>query len=192
MILTTSVVAQTQACELLTQLNAVAIRLKSQSLGESIELRAAEYAVLEILERVGAITVPQIARERSTSRQNIQILVDRLKVEGRVDLTENPAHKRSPLVRLTDSGRNWLSNGQQGHRHLLSRIESQLSEDEISATVSALRKVHGLISPQGQQQKEPRTVAARSPRGSSQIKAKLPPQVEDTEAGEGEFPVNLL
>ena len=64
--------------ELLTQLNSVSIKLRQRPTAperRTGELAAAEYAVLNIIHRTGALTVPQIARERSTSRQNIQILV---------------------------------------------------------------------------------------------------------------------
>ena len=42
-------------------------------------------SVLLILGRSGAQTVPEIARERGTSRQNIQIVVNRLKTAGLAD-----------------------------------------------------------------------------------------------------------
>jgi DNA-binding MarR family transcriptional regulator len=57
------------------------------------------------LDRSGSRTVPQMASARPLSRQHIQMLVNPL-VEGRyVELVDNPAHKRSKLVRLTPKGR---------------------------------------------------------------------------------------
>lgn len=147
--------------------------------------------MLEIVESAGAITVPQIARARSTSRQNIQILVDRLKAERRVELIENPAHKRSALVRLTAEGRSWLSNGQHGQRHLLSRIESQLSQDEINTTVSALRKVQGLLSVQKPADRSSRQTSSSNHMSSPPREPSLVLRQEDADESE-EFPVNLL
>jgi DNA-binding MarR family transcriptional regulator len=60
--------------------------------------------VLRALREHGDQTVPQIGRLRGTSRQNIQIVVNRLAAEGFVEFVRNPAHKRSELVRLTDAG----------------------------------------------------------------------------------------
>ena len=50
------------------------------------------------------ITVPQIARRMGLTRQSVQASVNRLRSEGLLETTDNPDHRRSPLVRLTDSG----------------------------------------------------------------------------------------
>src|SRR5678815_4790710 len=61
--------------------------------------------LMETLLVHGPQTVPQIGRRKLTSRQNIQVLVNRLVRAGWVYLEPNPAHKRSALVCLTDTGR---------------------------------------------------------------------------------------
>lgn len=53
----------------------------------------------------GPQTVPEIARARPVSRQHIQKLADELAGEGLVEFVDNPAHKRSKLLRLTAAGR---------------------------------------------------------------------------------------
>src|SRR5882672_4469283 len=50
---------------------------------------AAGWKVLQLLDRAGPQTVPQIARASSTTRQNSQVLVNRLLREGAVELTTN-------------------------------------------------------------------------------------------------------
>src|SRR6266404_8431927 len=50
---------------------------------------AVEARILQVLERSGNQSVPQIASTRNTSRQNIQIVVNRLKREGCVELRQN-------------------------------------------------------------------------------------------------------
>jgi DNA-binding MarR family transcriptional regulator len=52
----------------------------------------------------GPQTVPQIARSRPVSRQRIQKLADEMAAAGLVEFADNPAHKRSRLVRLTPQG----------------------------------------------------------------------------------------
>jgi DNA-binding MarR family transcriptional regulator len=52
-----------------------------------------------------ALTVPQIGRRLGVTRQNIQRLANQLAAEGMVTFAENPDHKISPLVQLTDKGR---------------------------------------------------------------------------------------
>lgn len=65
--------------------------------------------VLRNLLQNGPMTVPAIAALRPVSRQFIQKVVDALKAEGFVTLRENPAHKRSKLVDITQAGRDHLA-----------------------------------------------------------------------------------
>src|SRR5207247_10216928 len=58
---------------------------------------AGEISVLRALSEHGAHTVPQIARLRDTSRQNIQILVNRLASQGLVEFSSNPDRKSTRL-----------------------------------------------------------------------------------------------
>src|SRR6266436_1557435 len=84
---------------LLAEVAALANRLKQASwFGDSKgQLLAGAANVLQILARSGSQTVPQIARARATSRQNIQVVVNRLVTVGYVEAVQNPAHKRSML-----------------------------------------------------------------------------------------------
>ena len=176
------------------QVSTLAIRLKQPGknpVSGLAQLPAAERAVLDIVHRAGAMTVPQIARERSTSRQNIQILVDRLQSAGRVELVNNPAHKRSALVRLTTVGTQWFTANEPLYRDFLSEIEAELARNEIQAGLSVLRKIHELLSKSGADKEEQRVVAvAEKARSPSRKVAKESAAGEET--GVEEFPVNLL
>jgi DNA-binding MarR family transcriptional regulator len=68
-------------------------------------ITAGSRALLEWLRRHDAATVAQIARDRFVTRQHIQALVDQLAGRGLLTTRPNPAHRRSPLVELTDEGR---------------------------------------------------------------------------------------
>src|SRR5882672_5146190 len=87
---------------LLVEVNGLANRLKSPD--PISTLPTASRAALQLLQRCGPQTVPQIARARFSSRQNIQILINRLQQGGLVEFVTNPDHKRSALVRLTNHG----------------------------------------------------------------------------------------
>jgi len=52
----------------------------------------------------GAQTVPQIARYRYVPRQSVQKLANEMLADGVIELVNNPAHKRSKLLRLTSKG----------------------------------------------------------------------------------------
>lgn len=52
----------------------------------------------------GPITVAEIARRMGLSRQNVQRIANRLKQDGFIDTSPNPAHRRAKLNSLTDYG----------------------------------------------------------------------------------------
>ncbi len=68
------------------------------------------FAMLRTLAVEGAMTVPQIARTRPVARQRIQRLADDAAKQGLVEFVDNPAHKRSKLVRLTPEGQAWYED----------------------------------------------------------------------------------
>lgn len=176
---------------LLAEINSAAIRLRQRgrpSPNILPELPGAEQAVLEIIGRAEPITVPQIARERSTSRQNIQILVDRLAAQGRVEFSTNPAHKRSALVSLTQAGKRFLEAGAVNQKQLLAQMGSSLSPAEIDSTVEVLRRIQELLSAQPHLVKRsPAPERIRVSEENSRPEPLADPVVEPEE-----FPVSLL
>ena len=63
-----------------------------------------ERGVIMDLARIGPDTVPNMARVRGTSRQHVQVIVDRLIAAGQAERRENPVSRRSPLIALTRRG----------------------------------------------------------------------------------------
>ena len=55
-------------------------------------------------------TVSGIARTMGLARQSVQRTADILAAEGIVEFVDNPAHRRSKLVRLTPAGRSLLAD----------------------------------------------------------------------------------
>jgi DNA-binding MarR family transcriptional regulator len=74
------------------------------------EFSAGKRAILRDLNRLGAQSVPQLARARPVSRQFIQKLVNEMAQKGYVEFSDNIAHKRSPLVKLTAEGKRHLED----------------------------------------------------------------------------------
>jgi DNA-binding MarR family transcriptional regulator len=99
--------------------------------------------VLEHLDVRGASTVPAIARERAVTRQNIQVVVDGLIASGLAAAEGNPAHKRSPIIALTERGRETLGELISRERSVLKALAGDLSGTDVAAaveTLSALRR----------------------------------------------------
>lgn len=68
---------------------------------------SARWLVLATVEE-GPLTVAQVARQLGLARQSVQRVADLLADDGLVAYTDNPAHRRAKLVKLTPLGRKTL------------------------------------------------------------------------------------
>jgi DNA-binding MarR family transcriptional regulator len=100
-------------------------------------------AMRAIIEQVhdSPATVPDIARIKLTSRQNIQVLADELVGRGLAQFKRNPGHRRSPLLGLTADGRSAFRIMRQREYRLLTRLAGDLTEDALRTTLSTLDQV---------------------------------------------------
>lgn len=96
-------------------------------------------AVLESVIAGGPQTVPQMARVRPVSRQHIQGLVNSLLEAGLVEMTENPAHKRSKLVTATTAGRAAFASMRTREAEAFARLPLARSAPELVAATQVLR-----------------------------------------------------
>lgn len=92
--------------ELVLEIPATFFRLRAagQRVGAVTPWGGGTFGLLRSLRREGPQTVPQLARARPVARQRIQKLADELAADGLVEFVDNPAHKRSRLLRLTPQG----------------------------------------------------------------------------------------
>lgn len=156
-------------------------------------------AILQSLEQDASLTVPQIARHRSTSRQNVQIIVNGLASAGFVEFVENPAHKRSDLLRLTARGAKLLADAVTREAAFLARLLPHIAEAQVLSAAKLLRKLRSVISAENLTQPGSTPVrstrirrrAKPSPVRRSQESAPVAQLPLDDSADES-LPVNLL
>ena len=173
---------------LLSEIVALAIRLRRGFPQDPEQLPAGGQEVLETLEAHGDQTVPQIARLRGTSRQNIQILVNKLQGDGCIELTNNPAHKRSNLVRATNKGSARLLNARRARQTSLETLSSVVPQADVLATTATLRRIRQTFLNSTEPVAQlPRSSAPRSKR----VRA-VPQATERADPEEYQFPINLL
>ena len=103
---------RTQAGEAATELILAIFRANGLLIASGDLLSAGEGLTSARWQVLGAIaladrplTVPQIARRMGLTRQSVHATVKRLVADGLVELLPNADHRRSQLVRLTDSGK---------------------------------------------------------------------------------------
>jgi DNA-binding MarR family transcriptional regulator len=117
------------------------LRVVAEQIHRQGETSGPKRGLLKSLDRFGPQTVPQLARSRPVSRQYIQTIVNQLIEGGHVRFSENPAHKRSPLIELTDRGKELLDAMAGREEMLLSRLKINIPPKELEITTFSLRKM---------------------------------------------------
>lgn len=98
-------------------------------------------AVLDLLDRDGPMTVPQMGRAQSLSRQFVQRMVNDALAAGQVELVDNPAHQRSRLVRLTGPGRAAITAVATREHRLLREVGGDLTGPDVDACLKVLNRM---------------------------------------------------
>src|SRR5262245_2019823 len=117
------------------------LRIVADQIHHHGEMSAALGISQRSLDKLGEQTVPQTARARSVSRQHVQSRVNELVEEGLVELTPNPAHKRSPMARLTPLGKKTVDAMNQNEAKLLSKADLGASDNDLRKAAETLRTV---------------------------------------------------
>ncbi len=98
-------------------------------------------AVLEMLDKYGEQTVPEIAARLEIKRQYVQIMCNETRESGFIEQRANPRHKRSPIMALTDLGRTVIEDIISSELTLMEEVGGDLSSEDIA---TALRVVHAV------------------------------------------------
>lgn len=115
-----------------------AVELKAPIVGLSIGVRA----VLELLRAHGSpMTVPEMGRALAVSRQFVQRMVNEAADGDLVEAIPNPAHQRSSLIRLTDTGRTAIDELIARESALMRRVGGDLTGADVDTCVRVLTRV---------------------------------------------------
>ncbi|MFF4585077.1 MarR family winged helix-turn-helix transcriptional regulator [Streptomyces sp. NPDC001388] len=116
--------------------------LRKVEQGEAVEgASVGVRSVLDLLQRKGDMTVPQMGRVMALSRQFVQRMVNDAAARGWVESIPNPAHQRSSLIRLTEEGRRLITLVL-GREHMLNRqVGGDLTDAEVRACVRVLTQM---------------------------------------------------
>lgn len=111
-------------------------------LHEDSGITTAMRAVMECLAGGKEKSVPQMARERSVSRQHIQILTNALTEKALAGTKNNPDHKRSPLIHLTGDGEKLFRAMRLKERKALETMGGLASERDLKKTIDTLETLN--------------------------------------------------
>jgi DNA-binding MarR family transcriptional regulator len=114
------------------------LKVVAETLYRDLGLSAGMRGVLRNLDLLGPCTVPQLARMRPVSRQHIQGLVNPMIDWGYIELLDNPDHKRSPLLSLTESGKKLVNRINRREAELCKRLRLGAPTSHIAITAEVL------------------------------------------------------
>jgi DNA-binding MarR family transcriptional regulator len=121
-------------------------------------LTAARWQVLRAMALAGRpLTVPQISRRMGLTRQAVQASVNRLLAEALVETSENLDHRRSPLIRLTERGRQKYAALDRRQIRWINELSAGLKISDLAATARLLHDLSDkleMTAPTGRRRKE--------------------------------------
>ncbi|MCB9478025.1 MAG: MarR family transcriptional regulator [Deltaproteobacteria bacterium] len=97
--------------------------------------------VMNDLLQNGPQTVPAMARKRPVSRQHIEFLVKQLLRAGYVEERPNPAHKRSRLIALTETGERRIKDILAREMAAFPQLKLEATRAELEQTSDVLRRL---------------------------------------------------
>lgn len=118
-------------------------RLKAvtDALHDDLGVTAAMRAVMESLHEEGPMTVPQIASSKGVTRQHIQMLVNGLCEAGLASVNENPAHRRSSLIALTEKGKRVFATMRAREAEIISELATGLDANALETATEILTRL---------------------------------------------------
>ena len=87
------------------------------------------------------LTVPQIARRMGITRQSVQASVNRLQGDGLIEAEENPDHRRSPLIQLTELGRAKYAGLHRRQVSWVNTLAAGLNVSDLATTARVLEEL---------------------------------------------------
>ncbi|MCP4982426.1 MAG: MarR family transcriptional regulator [Gammaproteobacteria bacterium] len=122
------------------------LRSLSENLLSGTGINTSQRALLEFLHQHQPQTVPQIAREKSVSRQHIQSVANELLSLDLISLSRNPDHKRSRHLRLTTKGKSLYKSIRKKETELVQQMETIFWQEDLETTSATLRSIDAYLA----------------------------------------------
>jgi len=107
-----------------------------------LNITASERALIEFLSKESApISLTELARKRSVSRQHIHQSLNRLRKPDWIEKLPDPNDARSILLRLSDEGRALWKEIRGIDRILLRKIARRMNTARVQAATDTLREI---------------------------------------------------
>ncbi len=102
--------------------------------GLSVRMRA----VLEILAKQGALSVPAVAQQLDIQRQYVQLMVNDVITAGYALKKANPRHKSSSLIALTDKGKEVIDAVLAKEQQFMARLATEFDSQDVATALHVI------------------------------------------------------
>ena len=127
---------------LITKINHLSKRVFTKKLAErGIEIGPGQGRVLFALWRDDGIPITELARITSLGKSTLTELVDRLSDAGLVTRENNPADRRSVLIKLTEKSKNMQEKYAEVSDEMIHLFYRNFTGDEIGIVENYLRRL---------------------------------------------------
>jgi DNA-binding MarR family transcriptional regulator len=109
-------------------------------------LTAVQRELLSQLLDDGPRTVPDVARSRGVSRQNVQTVVNALAARGLLQSAANPRHRRSARIELTPSGRSTALDIRRREGQVAADLVPDIDAADLDRAAETLRRLQALLT----------------------------------------------
>jgi DNA-binding MarR family transcriptional regulator len=108
---------------------------------EQSGLTTSECRIMRVLEQGDKLTVPDIAVVLGKSRQFVQTVCNDLHAHAYLEFVDNPRHKRSKRVILTDSGQQVFCLASEKENMTIEQIISNVDQKKALQVCKILKKI---------------------------------------------------
>lgn len=115
--------------------------MQMDAVHEAAGLGTPQIKVLDVLERQGTATIPDIAAKHDISRQFVLTVCHALENKGLVTFSDNPRHRRSRLASLTDTGKAAVAQFHKAEAELITHALPGIDALAVAKTRELLRKI---------------------------------------------------
>jgi len=113
---------------------------------EQAGMRTSQVKLANTLLELGQATVPDMAHTMKVSRQFVQTAVNELEKQGVLVFMENPRHKRSKLLKVTDHGRKILKEVARNEAGIIQQLLPNVNAASVMDASKLLEGIRGQLS----------------------------------------------
>jgi DNA-binding MarR family transcriptional regulator len=125
------------------------VRAVAQKNGFLQDWGGSAWGLLRVLEDGGPVSMSDLARRRSCSRQNIQKIASEPIAREWIRLEPNPADRRAPLMVITDAGRRKLRSNRGRVESAMRSLSHDVEPEDVARASATVAKVRLLLVNQG-------------------------------------------